>query len=178
MQPALQRQCQRAVAYIGGMDALAAVREHDAASAGLRADCSARWHDSTRLRGSSRSIRRSLACLTASTEVIRTGGWRWTSGGEVQERSWWLAATTCGRQARMSYRGCDVKPGQWYLCAVCVRCQEPIPLVQVARTAVRSHEESVIPGVSCPRCGTTGNYALRHAIRLQAAGLASRRRTP
>jgi hypothetical protein len=73
----------------------------------------------------------------------------------------------------MSYDGCDVKRGRWYLCAVCIRCQEPIPLMQVLPTAPPGEESVVFRGVSCPRCGATHNYRLGQAIRLRAAGQAS-----
>ena len=66
---------------------------------------------------------------------------------------------------------CDVKPGCWYLCGVCLTCQEPIPLMQVVPNAPPGYDESfVFKGVPCPKCGTRHHYWLRHAIRLRAAG--------
>jgi hypothetical protein len=71
----------------------------------------------------------------------------------------------------MSEDACEVNPGRWYLCAVCLTCQEAIPLVEVVRTAPRGSEASfVFKAVPCPRCETRHDYPVRDAIRLRAAG--------
>ena len=78
----------------------------------------------------------------------------------------------------MSDEACDVKPGCWYLCGVCLMCQEPIPLTQVLPDAPRGNVESfVFKGVECPRCGTRHNYPLREAICLEAEPPERRRDT-
>jgi hypothetical protein len=70
---------------------------------------------------------------------------------------------------------CDVQPGRWYLCGVCLTCQEPIPLMQVLSSARRGGDETfVFKGVLCPKCGTRHNYPLSEAVRLRAAGQAKR----
>jgi hypothetical protein len=63
----------------------------------------------------------------------------------------------------MSEDACEVNPARWYLCAVYLTCQEPIPLVEVVRTAPRGSEASfVFKAVPCPRtCGSTSTILLR-----------------
>ena len=69
----------------------------------------------------------------------------------------------------MSDEACDVKPGCWYLCGVCLTCQEPIPLIQVLPNRSRDNDESfVFKGVPCPMCRTRHHYPLREAICLEA----------
>lgn len=66
---------------------------------------------------------------------------------------------------------CDVQPGRWYLCGVCLTCQEPIPLVPVRLHVPLDGEASlVLKNVPCPGCGTRHDYSLSHGIRLRAAG--------
>jgi hypothetical protein len=78
----------------------------------------------------------------------------------------------------MTDGACDVRPGRWYLCGVCLTCQELIPLIQVLPNAPRGNEESfVFKGVACPRCGTRHNYPLREAICLGAEPPERRRGT-
>jgi hypothetical protein len=50
----------------------------------------------------------------------------------------------------MSKEVCKVKPGHWYLCAVCYSCQEPIPLMEVVLNARRLRAESVSSHVKVP----------------------------
>jgi hypothetical protein len=66
---------------------------------------------------------------------------------------------------------CDVEPGCWYLCAVCLKCQEPIRLVQVlAAPDDHSKDLDMFKRVPCAKCGARFDYEIRDAIHLRAEG--------
>lgn len=65
--------------------------------------------------------------------------------------------------------GKEIKPGHWYLCAICQSCAGPIPILEIVPNAtIGGNMEYLFPGVPCPHCGTKGDYRIGSMRRLQA----------
>lgn len=61
-----------------------------------------------------------------------------------------------------------VKPGEWYDCAICATCQQPIPVFHVMKDAFRGGDDSVEWEIPCQKCGSKHRYKLQSLQRLQA----------
>ena len=62
----------------------------------------------------------------------------------------------------------SVKPGAWYLCAICETCRQPILVMEICENTCVGGDDSVLWEIPCPYCDAKHRYRLQGLLPLQA----------